>query len=72
MLQTHQESIRRSDGGTVLPQAILIMTAILIISLAILDKILFTSASDQYPVQVYAKDFDKNGIFDMIPSFISS
>ncbi len=28
----------------------------------------FYRASDEYPVRVYAKDFDKNGIFDMIPS----
>ena len=28
----------------------------------------FYRASDEYPMRVYAKDFDKNGIFDMIPS----
>jgi ASPIC and UnbV/FG-GAP-like repeat len=28
----------------------------------------FYRASDEYPLRVYAKDFDKNGIFDMIPS----
>jgi ASPIC and UnbV/FG-GAP-like repeat len=28
----------------------------------------FYRASDEYPVHVYAKDFDKNGIYDMIPS----
>ena len=28
----------------------------------------FYRASDEYPVRVYAKDFDKNGIYDMIPS----
>ena len=28
----------------------------------------FYRASDDYPVRVYAKDFDKNGIYDMIPS----
>jgi ASPIC/UnbV protein/VCBS repeat protein len=28
----------------------------------------FYRASDKYPVKVYAKDFDKNGIYDMIPS----
>jgi hypothetical protein len=28
----------------------------------------FYRASDEYPLRVYAKDFDKNGIYDMIPS----
>jgi hypothetical protein len=28
----------------------------------------FYKASDQYPVRVYGKDFDENGIYDMIPS----
>jgi hypothetical protein len=28
----------------------------------------FYRASDRYPVHVYAKDFDNNGIYDMIPS----
>ena len=28
----------------------------------------FYRASDEYPIRVYAKDFDKNGIYDMIPS----
>jgi len=28
----------------------------------------FYRASDEYPMRVYGKDFDKNGIFDMIPS----
>jgi ASPIC and UnbV/FG-GAP-like repeat/FG-GAP repeat len=28
----------------------------------------FYKASDQYPVRVYGKDFDKNGIYDMITS----
>src|ERR1022692_1315279 len=28
----------------------------------------FYRASGEYPVRVYAKDFDKNGIYDMIPS----
>jgi hypothetical protein len=28
----------------------------------------FYRASEKYPVRVYAKDFDHNGIFDMIPS----
>jgi hypothetical protein len=28
----------------------------------------FYRASDEYPMRVYAKDFDKNGIYDMIPS----
>jgi ASPIC and UnbV/FG-GAP-like repeat len=28
----------------------------------------FYRASDQYPARVYAKDFDKNGIYDAIPS----
>jgi FG-GAP-like repeat len=33
-----------------------------------LGKNSFFRASDEYPVHVYAKDFDNNGIFDMIPS----
>lgn len=33
-----------------------------------LGKNSFYRASDEYPVRVYAKDFDKNGIYDMIPS----
>ena len=28
----------------------------------------FYRASDAYPVRVYGKDFDKNGVYDMIPS----
>jgi hypothetical protein len=33
-----------------------------------LGKNSFYRASDEYPMRVYAKDFDKNGIYDMIPS----
>ncbi len=33
-----------------------------------LGKNSFYRASDEYPIRVYAKDFDKNGIYDMIPS----
>jgi ASPIC and UnbV/FG-GAP-like repeat len=33
-----------------------------------LGKNSFYRGSNQYPVHVYAKDFDKNGIYDMIPS----
>jgi hypothetical protein len=33
-----------------------------------LGKNSYFRASKEYPVRVYAKDFDKNGIFDMIPS----
>ena len=34
--------------------------------LVILVKILFIRASDKYPVNIYAKDFDKSGRFDAI------
>ena len=33
-----------------------------------LGKNSFYRASEQYPVRVYGKDFDNNGIYDMIPS----
>jgi len=33
-----------------------------------LGKNSFYRASKEYPVRVYGKDFDKNGIYDMIPS----
>jgi ASPIC and UnbV/FG-GAP-like repeat len=33
-----------------------------------LGKNSYFRASPEYPVRAYAKDFDKNGIFDMIPS----
>src|SRR4029077_3700873 len=33
-----------------------------------LGKNSFYRGNDQYPVRAYAKDFDNNGIYDMIPS----
>ena len=66
MSHLDQVSAIRQAGGTVLPVVILTMMAILITLLATLDKILFISASDKYPVSIYAKDFDKNRSLDAI------
>ena len=55
-------------GGTVSRPAISIMTAIWIISWGTWERIVTSAAMRNYPVNIYAKDFDNNGIYDMIPS----